>query len=87
MPLKVSIHTAPLHPPSPPPQECSYVPGCMPMGVGRNTIVRKALVDKNVRIGANVSRLPVSLGFAVAACGWMGVGGLCSSCIQSGLEG
>lgn len=35
-------------------EECSFVPGCMPIGVGRNSIVRKALVDKNVRIGSNV---------------------------------
>jgi ADP-glucose pyrophosphorylase len=35
-------------------QECSFVPGCMPIGVGRNSTIRKALVDKNVRIGDNV---------------------------------
>lgn len=39
------------------PQECSFVPGCQPIGVGRNVVIRKALVDKNVRIGDNVSSL------------------------------
>lgn len=34
--------------------ECVFVPGCQPVGVGRNTIIKKALVDKNVRIGDNV---------------------------------
>ena len=35
-------------------EECSFVPGCQPIGVGRNSVVRKALVDKNVRIGNDV---------------------------------
>ncbi|GBF93774.1 glucose-1-phosphate adenylyltransferase small subunit, chloroplastic [Raphidocelis subcapitata] len=35
-------------------EECSFVPGCMPIGIGRNSTVRKALLDKNVRIGDNV---------------------------------
>ncbi|KIY99375.1 glucose-1-phosphate adenylyltransferase [Monoraphidium neglectum] len=38
----------------PPPQECTFVPGCQPIGVGRGAVVRRALVDKNVRIGDNV---------------------------------
>ncbi|KAG2448228.1 hypothetical protein HYH02_006813 [Chlamydomonas schloesseri] len=32
-------------------EECEYVPGCLPMGVGDGSIVRKAIVDKNARIG------------------------------------
>ncbi|KAI8477083.1 MAG: ADP-glucose pyrophosphorylase small subunit [Monoraphidium minutum] len=35
-------------------EECTFVPGCQPIGVGRGAIVRKALIDKNVRIGDNV---------------------------------
>jgi glucose-1-phosphate adenylyltransferase len=34
--------------------ECAFVPGCLPMGVGDNSVVRKALIDKNARIGDNV---------------------------------
>jgi glucose-1-phosphate adenylyltransferase len=34
-------------------EECTFVPGCQPIGVGRGSVVRKALVDKNVRIGDN----------------------------------
>ncbi len=30
------------------------MPGCMPIGVGRSTLIKKALIDKNVRIGSNV---------------------------------
>lgn len=32
-------------------EECEYVPGCLPMGLGDGTIVRRAIVDKNARIG------------------------------------
>jgi len=32
-------------------EECEYVPGCLPMGVGDGSIVRRAIVDKNARIG------------------------------------
>eukprot|EP00983_Pelagomonas_calceolata_P040873 1137809-Pelagomonas_calceolata.AAC.3 len=32
-------------------QECEYVPGCMPMGVGDGSIVRRAIIDKNARVG------------------------------------
>lgn len=32
-------------------EECEYVPGCLPMGLGDGTIIRKAIVDKNARIG------------------------------------
>jgi len=32
-------------------EECEYVPGCLPMGLGDNTIVRRAIIDKNARIG------------------------------------
>lgn len=35
-------------------EECSFVPGCQPIGVGRNSVIRKALIDKNVRVGADV---------------------------------
>jgi len=35
-------------------EECAFVPGCLPMGVGDNCVVRKALIDKNARIGSNV---------------------------------
>jgi len=34
-------------------EECANVPGCLPMGIGRGTIIRKAIVDKNARIGEN----------------------------------
>lgn len=34
--------------------------GGIPMGIGRNSIVRKAIVDKNARIGENVKVHPVS---------------------------
>ncbi|KAG2489639.1 hypothetical protein HYH03_011918 [Edaphochlamys debaryana] len=34
-------------------EECEYVPGCLPMGVGDGSIVRRAIVDKNARIGPN----------------------------------
>nr|AEL29992.1 ADP-glucose pyrophosphorylase small subunit [Dunaliella parva] len=32
-------------------EECEYVPGCMPMGVGDGSIVRRAIIDKNSRVG------------------------------------
>lgn len=35
-------------------EECEVVPGCLPMGVGPNTVIRKAILDKNCRVGANV---------------------------------
>ncbi|DBA66505.1 TPA: hypothetical protein ACH3X2_002475 [Trebouxia sp. C0005] len=35
-------------------EECALIPGCLPMGLGANTVVRKAIVDKNARIGSNV---------------------------------
>ena len=31
--------------------ECQFVPGCLPMGVGDGTTIRRAIVDKNARIG------------------------------------
>lgn len=31
--------------------ECAFVPGCLPMGIGAGSKVRKALIDKNARIG------------------------------------
>jgi glucose-1-phosphate adenylyltransferase len=31
--------------------ECEFVPGCLPMGIGRGTTVRGAIIDKNARIG------------------------------------
>eukprot|EP01024_Parvocaulis_polyphysoides_P007805 TRINITY_DN12296_c0_g1_i1.p1 TRINITY_DN12296_c0_g1~~TRINITY_DN12296_c0_g1_i1.p1 ORF type:complete len:327 (-),score=43.48 TRINITY_DN12296_c0_g1_i1:282-1262(-) len=35
------------------PDECELVPGCLPMGIGQGSVVRKAIIDKNVRIGQN----------------------------------
>lgn len=35
-------------------EECAIVPGCLPMGIGIGTVIRKAIVDKNARIGSNV---------------------------------
>jgi len=32
-------------------QECSALPGCTPIGVGAGSTIRKAIVDKNARIG------------------------------------
>jgi hypothetical protein len=32
-------------------EECEYVPGCLPMGVGDGSIVRRAIIDKNARVG------------------------------------
>ncbi|CAL8462349.1 g1882 [Coccomyxa elongata] len=34
-------------------EECALVPGCLPMGLGANTTVRKCIIDKNARIGSN----------------------------------
>lgn len=34
-------------------EECALVPGCLPMGLGSNTEVRKCIIDKNARIGSN----------------------------------
>jgi ADP-glucose pyrophosphorylase len=33
------------------PDECELVPGCLPMGIGEGSILRKCIVDKNARIG------------------------------------
>ena len=35
-------------------EECELLPGCLPIGIGENSVVRKAIVDKNARIGSNV---------------------------------
>lgn len=35
-------------------EECAIVPGCLPMGIGQNSVIKHAIVDKNARIGANV---------------------------------
>lgn len=35
-------------------EECELLPGCLPIGIGENTLVRKTIVDKNARIGSNV---------------------------------
>jgi len=32
-------------------EECALLPGCLPMGIGRDSVVRRAIVDKNARIG------------------------------------
>jgi len=34
-------------------EECEYVPGCLPMGVGDNTHIRRAIIDKNARISSD----------------------------------
>jgi glucose-1-phosphate adenylyltransferase len=34
-------------------EECEFVPGCLPMGVGDGSVIRRAIVDKNARIGEN----------------------------------
>lgn len=34
-------------------EECQLVLGCSPMGLGAGTTVRRCIVDKNARIGAN----------------------------------
>lgn len=35
-------------------EECALVPGCLPMGLGPGCTVRKCIIDKNARIGADV---------------------------------
>lgn len=35
-------------------EECAIVPGCLPMGIGPNSVIKRAIVDKNARIGHNV---------------------------------
>jgi len=35
--------------------ECMLMPHCMPLGVGPGSVVKNAIVDKNVRIGKNCS--------------------------------
>lgn len=32
-------------------EECANVPGCLPMGIGKGSHIRKAIIDKNARIG------------------------------------
>jgi glucose-1-phosphate adenylyltransferase len=32
-------------------QECELLPGCTPIGIGAGTVIRRAIVDKNARIG------------------------------------
>lgn len=34
-------------------EECELLPGCMPIGVGNGTVIKKCIVDKNARIGHN----------------------------------
>mmetsp|Transcript_13575 Transcript_13575/g.26007 ORF Transcript_13575/g.26007 Transcript_13575/m.26007 type:complete len:526 (-) Transcript_13575:274-1851(-) len=34
-------------------EECELLPGCMPIGLGNGTVVRKCIIDKNARIGHN----------------------------------
>lgn len=36
------------------PNECELLPGCLPMGIGRGSIIKNCIVDKNARIGPNV---------------------------------
>ena len=34
--------------------ECQDLPGCTPIGIGAGTVIRRAIVDKNARIGMDV---------------------------------
>ena len=34
-------------------EECELLPGCMPIGLGNGTVVKKCIIDKNARIGHN----------------------------------
>ena len=38
-------------------EECALVPGCLPMGISENCVVRKCIIDKNARIGPGVKIL------------------------------
>jgi len=35
-------------------EECAIVPGCLPIGIGAGSTIKKAIVDKNARIGSGV---------------------------------
>jgi len=35
-------------------QECESVPNCTPVGIGANTTIKRAIIDKNARIGMDV---------------------------------
>merc|ERR1719163_449817 len=35
-------------------EECELLPGCIPIGIGSGSVVKKAIVDKNARIGPDV---------------------------------
>lgn len=37
------------------PIECELLPGCLPIGIGEGCTIKKAIVDKNARIGPGVS--------------------------------
>ena len=34
-------------------EECDALPGCIPIGIGPGSVIRKAIVDKNARIGTH----------------------------------
>jgi glucose-1-phosphate adenylyltransferase len=54
--------------------ECAFVPGCLPMGIGAGSTVRKTLIDKNARIGENVKILNkegVVENFSTESKGWV----------------
>ena len=34
------------------PEECDDIPGCIPIGIGPDCIIKKAIIDKNARIGS-----------------------------------
>ena len=34
------------------PEECDDLPGCIPIGIGSDCIIKKAIIDKNARIGS-----------------------------------
>jgi len=35
-------------------EECAILPSCLPMGIGSGSVIKKAIVDKNARIGTDV---------------------------------
>jgi glucose-1-phosphate adenylyltransferase len=54
--------------------ECAFVPGCLPMGIGAGSTIRKTLIDKNARIGENVKILNkegVVENFSTESKGWV----------------
>ena len=46
-------------------EECEAYADCLPLGVGKGTHIRGAIVDKNARIGAHAC---VCIGVCVVVC-------------------